>query len=512
MSSPDQLSDLPPGASPSAARVVRALKRPIDRFLELEAAGSMLLLVAASAALLWANSPWAASYRALWETPIHIAAAGRTIDPTLHFLVNDLLMAVFFFAVGLELRRELHAGELSGARRAALPVFAAVGGMLVPAGLYLALNPGALARGWGVPMATDIAFAVGVLALLGSRVAPSMRVFLLALAIIDDIGAILVIAIFYSSGGHLDGLGLALVGIVGIIGLQRLGARHASIYAVPAAAIWLGMYRTGVHPTVAGVIVGLMTPAVSRYGPQQVGAAAGDPPGSSAQPDSIDSMKQLHRMQSEQYSPVERLERAFHPWVVFVIMPVFAFANAGVDVASVRLAAHPTLALGIAAGLVIGKPLGILAASGLAVRLRIASLPPGLTWRGVAVVGAVAGIGFTMALFVAELAFAGRAELYGNAKLVVLLSSAIAAAAGVLLGRSLLGRNPAAVSVCPAQDRKRLIPELERGPLAYVLLVFGVVCAALELFDPDRVHGRLVLFLVVATAGILGIVRRRRPS
>lgn len=522
MSSRNQLSDLPPGASPPASCVARALKRLIDRFLELEAASSILLLIAASVALLWANSPWAAFYQALWETPIHLGAAGRTIDVTIHFLINDLLMAVFFFAVGLEIRQELHSGELSDARRAAFPVFAAVGGMLVPAGIYLLLNldRGALERGWGVPMATDIAFAVGVLTLLGSRVAPSMRVFLLALAIIDDIGAILVIAIFYSTGLQLDGLGLAFLGILGIIGLQRLGARHALIYAIPAVAIWLGMYRAGVHPTVAGVIVGLMTPAVSWYGPQQFVEPADEQLRSFAEQGAPGTdganitapMKHLRRVQRELYSPVERLERAVHPWVAFVIMPLFAFANAGIDVTGVQIAAYPTLALGIAAGMLLGKPLGILAASGLAVRLRLASLPRGLTWRGVAVVGAVAGIGFTMALFVAELAFADRTELHGSAKLVVLLSSAAAAAAGLLLGRGLLGRKPSEVSACSEQNRKRFIPELERGPLAYALLMFGVVCAALELFDPDRVHGRLVLFVVVVAAGVIGIVRGRRPS
>lgn len=433
--------------------MARALMRPIHRFLELETAGSVLLLVTTSAALVWANSPRAASYQALWETPIRVSAAGRTIGVTLHFLINDLLMAVFFFAVGLEIRRELRAGELSGARRAVLPVFAAVGGMLAPAGIYLLLNRGALARGWGVPMATDIAFAVGVLGLLGSRAMPGMRTFLLALAIIDDIGAILVIAIFYSTGVQLDGLGLALAGILGTIGLQRLGARRASIYAVPAAVIWFGMYRTGVHPAVAGVIVGWMTPVVSWYGSQHVVDIARDPHGSSAPPASLGSMKQLHRMQSERYSPAERLERAVHPWVVFVIMPLFAFANAGVDVRTVQLAAQPTLALGITAGLLLGKPLGILAASSLAVRLRLASLPTGLTWRGVAVVGAVAGIGFTMALFVAELAFAGRTALYGSAKLVVLLSSAAAAVVGLVLGRGLLRRTAAAV---PGDQRTRM--------------------------------------------------------
>ncbi|MGE5187365.1 MAG: Na+/H+ antiporter NhaA [Acidobacteriota bacterium] len=402
------------------------MKRPIERFLELESASGILLLVATAAALLWANSPWAASYEQLWRTPIRASAGGQTIEVTVHFVVSDVLMAVFFFAVGLEIRRELRSGELSDARRAALPVLAALGGMVVPAAIYLAFNRDELARGWGIPMATDIAFAVGVLALLGSRVTPSMRVFLLALAIIDDIGAIVVIAIFYSSGLQLDGIALALSGVAAIVAMQRFGVRRAWLYVLPAGAIWLGTYRAGIHPTIAGVIVGLLTPAASRPG--------------------------------EPLAPVDRLERAFHPWVAFAIMPLFAFSNAGIELGGVHAAATPMLVVGIAAGLLIGKPLGIVVASALAVRLRIASLPRGLTWRGVAVVGAVAGIGFTMALFISELAFAERQDLQGTAKLVVLLTSATAAAASWLLGWRLLRREPASRPVPATAAPSRTSP------------------------------------------------------
>ncbi len=392
-------------AAATASRVACALRRPVDQFLRLESASGILLLVATAAALGWANSPWGASYDALWRTPVAIGVGGHVVEATAQFVINDILMAVFFFSVGLEIRREVSSGELSDARRAALPVFGALGGMLAPAAIYLVFARGELSRGWGVPMATDIAFAVGVLALLGSRVAPALRVFLLALAIIDDIGAIVVIAVFYSSGLQLDGAVLAAGGIAAILASRRLGARRAWSYLLAAAAIWLGAYRTGIHPTIAGVIVALAIP---------------------------------DRVEPEGRSVVDRLERAFHPWVAFVVMPVFAFANAGVDVGGIQLSAHPTLAVAIAAGLVIGKPVGILLATRIAVAARVASLPRGLTWRGIAVAGAVAGIGFTMALFIAELAFGERAELVATAKVIILLTSVTAAVASWVFGARLL--------------------------------------------------------------------------
>lgn len=439
-------SDLPPGASPNAARLARAVFRPLERFLHVEAASGIILVIAAAVALVWANSPWAASYAALWKMPLHIGAGDYTLELSLHFFVNDVLMAVFFFVVGLEIRREIHAGELSDLRRAALPIVAALGGMLAPALIYFALNSsGDATRGWGIPMATDIAFAVGVVALLGSRIPPSLRVFLLALAIIDDIGAIVVIAVFYSSGIQLTGIGVALAGIAAIVILQRLGARGVSAYAIPACAIWAGVYAAGIHPTIAGVIVGLMTPAVAWYGTRQFVATAREDLGTiveaarggASTDDLTDPLTSLKRAQREVLSPVERIERAMHPWVAFGIMPIFALANAGVSLGDAGIST-PMIAVGIAAGLLVGKLVGILGASALAVKLGIASLPSGATWRGVAVVGVVAGIGFTMALFIAELAFADRPELHGVAKIGVLLASAIAAVATLVLGRLLL--------------------------------------------------------------------------
>ncbi|MDQ3366813.1 MAG: Na+/H+ antiporter NhaA [Myxococcota bacterium] len=431
--------------------MARAVFRPLERFLHIEAASGMILVIAAAIALAWANSPWAASYSALWEAPIKLGIGGSGIEFSIRFFVNDVLMAIFFFVVGLEIRREMHAGELSDLRRAALPIAAAIGGMVVPALIYLAFNPsGPASSGWGVPMATDIAFAVGVLALLGSRVPPSLRVFLLALAIIDDIGAILVIAVFYSSGIELTGLGVALLGIGTILGLQRLGVRKVSMYVVPAVVVWAGVYSAGIHPTIAGVIVGLLTPAVAWYGPDRfveaarkhLGRIAGSTQQKALASDLLEPMTSLRRSQREVLSPVERIESAMHPWVAFGIMPVFALANAGVNVGDAALGAMPLVAVGIGAGLVGGKLVGVVGASMLAVKLGIASLPRGATWRGISVVGLVAGIGFTMALFIAELAFAGRPELHGVAKIGVLLASAVAAVATLVMGRLLLDARP----------------------------------------------------------------------
>lgn len=415
------MSARPVSDSTPAARVSRVLRRPLDRFLQLEAASSVLLVAATVIALTWANSPWSAAYARLWQTPLSVGFGAHVIAISIDHVINDVLMAVFFFGAGLELRRELTTGALSDRRRATLPIIAAVGGMLVPALLYLLVNRGRLAVGWGVPMATDIAFAIGILMLLGPRVPPSMRAFLLALAIIDDVGAILVIAIFYSTGVELDGLGLAALGIAAVIGLQRLGTARTLAYAIPAAAIWLGLYRTGVHPTVAGVVLGLMT---------------------SARPCPV---------QGRAISPVERLERVVHPWVSFGIMPLFALANAGVKIDSDALLSQPALVLGISVGLVVGKPLGIVGASMLAVRLRLASLPAGLTWRAVSIAGLVAGIGFTMALFMTDLAI--PTELRLVAKMAVLLSSTVAALGTVAVGRSVLARRTP-----PSGHRGRLDP------------------------------------------------------
>ncbi len=440
----------PPESWASARRVTNRIVRPLERFLHVEAASGMVLLAAAVVALVWANSPWSASYEHFWHTPVTFGIGSFTSSQPLHFWINDGLMTVFFFVVGLEIRRELYEGELSDRKRAVLPVVAALGGMIAPALIYLAFNlfDSELRRGWGVPVATDIAFAVGVLALLGRRVPPALRVLLLALAIIDDIGAILVIAIFYSSGLSILGLAIAVAGVGGILLFQRLGIRRAAFYLLPGAIIWLGILRAGVHPTIAGVVIGLLTPARSWFGKEGFLIAAGeaiddfrqrvngDERGQQSLQPPLKRIKEAHR---EALPPVVRIQANLHPWVAFGIMPLFALANAGVHLGGLdpRSPGFATVTLGVALGLVVGKPLGIVAASFVSVKLGICALPRGVSWIGVAVVGLVAGIGFTMAIFIAGLAFPGAA-LLATSKLAILLASALAAVIGLIVGRLVL--------------------------------------------------------------------------
>ena len=362
-------------------------------------------------ALALANSPWAASYLGLWHLGVQIPGTVWRLD--LHFLINDGLMTLFFFVVGLEVRRELYDGTLADRRQAALPLIAALGGVLLPAAIYLIWNrdPATL-PGWAVPTATDIAFAVGVLALLGKRVTPGLRILLLALAIIDDIAAILIIAFAYSDGIALAGIGISVVGIAAILGLQRFGVRRPLVYVVPAAVVWLGLLQGGIHPVVSGVIVGMLTPAVPDRAP---GATEG------------------------QRAPTVWLQERLHGWSTFLVMPLFALANAGVSIDGNPLATELAEAVfgGVVLGLVLGKPLGILAAGWAAERLGLVTLPNGVTWPGFAVVGCLAGIGFTMSIFIGSLGFA-EGVLLDAAKLGVLSASAVAAAVGLLLGILLL--------------------------------------------------------------------------
>ena len=397
----------PPGTWKAARRIAERILRPLERFVHVEASSGLVLLAAALVALVWANSPWEASYDALWHAPIAFGAGRFTSSQPLHFWINEGLMTVFFFVVGLEIRQELHDGELSDLKRGALPIAAAIGGMIAPALIYLVFNAGSeqLRNGWGVPMATDIAFAIGVLALLGRRVPPALRVLLLALAIIDDIGTILVIAIFYSAGVSFVGLLIAGGGILGILLFQRLGIRRAIFYLLPGAVVWLGMLEAHVHPTIAGVLIGLLTPTRAWAG-------------------------------KDESPPVARIQTGLHPWVAYGIMPLFALANAGVsfDGLDPGKAGFATLSAGVLLGLVVGKPLGIVLASFAMVKLRLCALPRGAGWLGVLVVGCVGGIGFTMAIFISGLAFSDASHL-ATAKLAILLSSAIAAAVGLVVGR-----------------------------------------------------------------------------
>jgi NhaA family Na+:H+ antiporter len=443
-----------PGTWAPARRVAERILRPLERFLHVEAASGIILLAAAMVALLWANSPWAASYERLWHIPITLGVGPRVFTQPVHFWINEGLMTIFFFVVGLEIRREIHEGELSDLKRAALPIAAALGGMMAPAILYLSLNRSpAVQHGWGVPTATDIAFAVGVLALLGKRVPPALRVLLLALAIIDDIGAIVIIAVFYSSGVVWTGLLIAGGAALAVLGLQRFGVRRPAVYLLPGGVLWWGMLRAGIHPTIAGVALGLLTPARSWFGNHGFLTATRDAVDefhAHAQRDGhkvddlLSPLRRIKEAQREALPPVVRIQVALHPWVAYGIMPLFALANAGVRLEgfSLNQQASKTILLGVALGLVVGKPLGIFIASFVTVRLGICALPRGVGWLGIGVVGCVAGIGFTMAIFIAGLAF-NDASALAAAKLGVLLASASAASVGLLVGRIVL---PAALA------------------------------------------------------------------
>ena len=428
------------------------LFRPLEKFLHIEAASGIVLLAAVLAALVWANWPGSHSYHTVWHSVLGFNFGEWSVSGPVHFYINDVLMTVFFLVVGLEIRREIHQGALANLRLAALPLAAAVGGVVVPALLYLWLDSdAALRQGWAIPTATDIAFAVGMLALLGKRVPTQLRILLLAIAIIDDIGAILVIAFFYSSGIKVAGLLVAVAGIALVRVYHWLGVRTALPYVVPGAVVWVGILYAGVHPTIAGVVLGLLTPVTTPVDRKRLLTVAtgllhrvrerfSDPV--NAPHAMVTPLQQLKSMQREMIPPVIRVEAALHPWVAFAIMPLFAVANAGVvfDEGHLRMLTSP-LSMGIVAGLVLGKPLGILAASFAVTRLRLAELPEGVTMRGVCVIGCLAGIGFTMSIFISQLAFADE-QLLDTAKLAVLIASSLAALIGLLLGAWFL-RKPA---------------------------------------------------------------------
>ncbi len=409
---------------------------PFTRFLHVEAASGIVLLIFTAAALVLANSTLAEGFLGIWKTPFGIEIGDFQLSHSLKHWINDGLMAVFFFVIGLEVKREIVLGELRDIRRAALPIAAAIGGMVVPAAIYLLLQAGQPAeRGWGIPMATDIAFVVGCMAVLGSRIPHGLRVLLLSLAIADDIGAILVIAIGYTDALHWGALAWGVAGIAGVSVLARLGVRSFGVYTILGAGIWFAFHESGIHATIAGVVIGLMTPAraylsESRFGQilsQATQVLRGG--GFEGLSDRAGRVRSFQRAARELISPVEYLERSLHPWVAFTIMPLFAFANAGVPFELSDLGDPVALAVGIS--LVIGKPLGIVAVSALAVRLGLANLPEGVGWGALAGGGFLAGIGFTMALFISELALDGAA--LNAAKVGVLAGSAVAAIIGVTI-------------------------------------------------------------------------------
>jgi len=430
---------------PTAQLVANKVFDTLERFLHVEAVSGVVLLAAAAVALVWANSPAADSYEHVWETPLAIQIGTLSFSQTLHFAINDGLMTIFFLVVGMEIRREMHEGALSDLRVAVLPLAAAAGGVIVPAAIYLSLNgKPTLSDGWAVPTATDIAFAVGVLALLGKSIPGAIRIFLLALAIIDDIVAIMIIAIFYSGGLQYSGFIIAAAGVILVLGLQHIGIRNAYAYVIPGVILWFGILETGAHPTLAGVVLGLMTPATLPHARKRsidaVVRAVGDidarSQGENVDPHKLmEPIKHLQAAQRELLPPGVRVQIALHPWVAYGVMPLFALANAGVSFAGIDLtvADARSVVLGVVAALVLGKCTGIFTASWLAVRLGWCQLPCDVTWRGVLLVGCLGGIGFTMSIFIASLAFSDP-SLLGAAKLGVMVASLMAGIIGLTLG------------------------------------------------------------------------------
>ncbi|MBA4067053.1 MAG: Na+/H+ antiporter NhaA [Isosphaera sp.] len=415
---------------------------PVRRFLHVEAASGIVLLACTVLALGLANSPLAGWFASIWKTKVGLDVGGLRLAGDIgHLVINDGLMAIFFFVVGLEIKRELIAGELREVRKALLPVVAALGGMLAPAAVYLALQwgqPGE--RGWAIPMATDIAFVVGFLALFGSRVPFGLKILLLTLAIVDDIGAVLVIAVVFTGSLAWGWLGVAALGIALTYGLNRAGVRSVGVYVLVGIVIWAAVYKSGVHPTVAGVLLGLLTPASAWVGDKTFLAVFGglwDRLRGYGAEDELRhaDLDQLQFAAREAVSPLHRLEAALHPWVAFGIMPLFALANAGVPLQAAGMG--DPVALAVAAGLVVGKPVGIVLFCWLAVRLGLVKLPDGVTWPLLVGGACLAGIGFTMALFINGLAFPAAEFPAREAagKVGTLIGSAVSAVlgAGIIL-------------------------------------------------------------------------------
>ncbi len=411
-----------------------------QQFARLQASGGIVLLIATVLALAWANSPWGHYYFELWETNLAITLGSLSLSEHLLEWVNDGLMVVFFFVVGLEIKRELIVGELASARRAALPIMAAIGGMLVPALIYTLLNAGTEAQsGWGIPVATDIAFTLGILTVLGKRVPTSLKVFFTAMAIADDLGAVVVIALFYSKGIHWTALAVGGGILVALIVLNRLGIRRPLPYALLGVGLWLAFLEGGVHPTIAGVLLAMTIPArtpvstqaflaqctavLGEFEPGISGEAAGHGGRERAAVQTLESIAE--RIQS----PAERLERLLTPWTTYVILPIFALANAGVSLSgNIAEALTSPLSLGIALGLLLGKSAGISLFSWLAVKTGIGAMPVDVQWPQLFSASWLAGIGFTMSLFIAGAAFSGSA--LSTAKLSILVASILAAAIG----------------------------------------------------------------------------------
>ncbi len=434
----------------SDRKIPRGFVRPIMRFTQIEASSGSILLIAAVIALIWANAPFGESYAKFWDTHLNIEIGSFHFEESFKHVVNDALMVIFFFVVGLEIKRELVVGELRDPKKAALPAIAALGGMIVPALIYVAFvagQGGEATNGWAIPMATDIAFSVGVISLLGKRVSTGAKLFLLALAIADDIGAILVIAIFYTTDLAFVWLAAGLIGLVLVYLAQRAGIRSMLFYVVAGVSIWFFIFESGVHATLAGVALGLMTPVFPLYSEEDYHRRSSWILGrfemNRAAPNhrerlDYDAM-QLAAVARESIAPLDRLEHTLAPWSSFLVVPLFALANAGVRFADfesgVLDALTSPITLGVATGLLVGKLVGITVATWIAVRIGVGKLPTATGWTQIIGLASLAGIGFTVSMFVTELAFETDMVLADSAKVGIFIGSGLAGIIGYTLLR-----------------------------------------------------------------------------
>lgn len=428
-----------------ADKIIDNLSSPFSRFADQEAASGLLLIVCSVVALIWANSAIGHTYESLWHTHLSLGFGDFLIDKPLHIWINDGLMALFFFYVGLEIKQEIKVGELSDLQNAALPFFAAFGGMVVPAALFLLINRGAPgAQGWGVPMATDIAFSLGILMLLGKRVPNNMKVFLTAFAIVDDIGAVLVIAFFYTEQIAWSMLLLAFILLGVLLIIKQLHVRSATVYLLFGVVIWYFFLKSGVHPTVAGILVAFLIPSNNRIRMREFVAetrssinefldAKANATRQFLAKRQLQAITEIEDYVDKVQPPLQRLEHSLHPYVAFAIMPIFALANAGVVFDSSEGPLMNTVTWSIFFGLVLGKVIGIVLFSWIGVQLKMASLPEGTKWIHLVGLGFLGGIGFTMALFIANLAYVKAPELLTSAKIGILAGSAIAGISGYLI-------------------------------------------------------------------------------
>lgn len=424
---------------------IETILKPFQKFFTTQASGGVILLIVAIIAIAWANSPWADSYFGLWNMPVSISIGGFTLDKPLIIWINDLLMAVFFFVVGLEIKRELIIGELSSIRQASLPIIAALGGMIVPALFYTGFNAGTeTMSGWGIPMATDIAFAIGILALIGDKVPLALKIFLTALAIVDDLGAVIVIAAFYTSDLSIIHLLYGSIVLAALILCNRLHIRHIVVYILLGLILWFLFLKSGVHPTIAGVILAFTIPVRARINSalfvrQNKEIISNIESGNNigayvpATKEFNSNVFELESLSEQIQSPMQRIEHKLHYWVAFFIMPVFALANAGLTIdVSLLSDISNNVSMGIITGLVLGKVIGISLFSWLSVKAGISTLPSNVKWKQLIGVSCLGGIGFTMSLFVAGLAF--TKDIYmQEAKLGILTASLIAGIIGIIV-------------------------------------------------------------------------------